>query len=173
MIRTDCSSGGLFKPDDRQMLPSFQTRHDELELYAVLASCFVEYGQGSDLVIDFLRCPAAQGLMNPELVIPRDVEAEFISHLGQPEGNENRSGTFRLHGTNESLDDGDTAILSDGAISPLDFPPLRPCPKGRAVELTAPVGPEDRRLSSGPPVLDVVAMPAYRGKQWERCDNVW
>ena len=130
------------KFDKRKVSAVVKMRDDKLEFHAALASG-LETQAGPFLVRSHLvRRPPCQSLMRPVRVVPREVETEFMPHVGQPQGHEDGACAFGLHGADEPFEDGDAAVLADRAEAQVDLP--APCPafEGRAIELAAPVADE-------------------------------
>ncbi len=73
--------------------------------------------------------------MRATLVVPSCETTELTSELPWPQRNNDSANTLLLDGENEPLDDGDTPLLADGAVSwGLDAFALQPAPKRIAVK---------------------------------------
>jgi len=128
--------------DKRKMSLALEMRDRELEFHAAPASG-LEARAGRLVRLDRLqRRSSSKSLMRAVLVVPREVEREFVPYVGEPQRHEDRASALGLHGADEPLDDGDAAVLADRAEAQVDLP--APCPafQGRAIELAAPVADE-------------------------------
>ena len=75
--------------------------------------------------------------MRPEFVIPHEIESKLIAHVGLSQRDNDFTCAFGFQGANHTLDDGDAAIFSDGAVAGLDFTASAPALEGFAPELRA------------------------------------
>jgi len=86
--------------------------------------------------VDLVWGPAAEGLMRPMLVEPGSVELKLGEHLLDVHGHEGQAANaLGLEGPDEALDDGDGAVLANGAEAGLDLEALAPGLEGVAEEL--------------------------------------
>ncbi len=93
--------------------------------------------------------------MRAMLVIPRDEQSQFVSKSIASYRDQQTPCSLTLHRPDESLNDGDAAVLSNGAISRLDLSATAPDLKSIAPELDTFVadyvfrrGPDDPDRSS-------------------------
>jgi len=136
------ASGCMMQFDKRKMSLALEMRDRELEFHAAPASG-LEARAGRLVRLDRLqRRSSSKSLMRAVLVVPREVEREFVPYVGEPQRHEDRASALGLHGADEPLDDGDAAVLADRAEAQVDSPALRPRSETGAVKLAAPVADE-------------------------------
>ena len=64
--------------------------------------------------------------MRTKTVVPGSVKGELRLHVFEAKGDKDFSRVLVLQGENRSLDDGDTAVLSDGSEPRTDLHPAAP-----------------------------------------------
>jgi hypothetical protein len=93
------------------------------------------FGARLDLAVDLLRGRAFQEIMRPMPVVPVDVEPELASKRVASVGDKQSTRALFLHRSDQSLDDGDAAVLADGAEALPDAPTPAPLPEPLVSEL--------------------------------------
>jgi hypothetical protein len=88
-----------------------------------------------DFAIDLLRDRAFQEIMRPKPVVPVEVERELASKRVVSVGDKQSTRALFLHRSDQSLDDGDAAVLADGAEALPDVPTPAPLSEPLVSEL--------------------------------------
>ena len=142
--------------DDWQVLAALVEVKDELQVDAWLASdLYLRRGArrvtgpvrpgfesrpsagGGNSPVAFIGRPTAQSCVRAAGVVPGGDCIGFRTHLPEVQRNEDTSESLVLQRADESLDDGDAAVLADGAETRLDLASLAPTLEPSAPELLA------------------------------------
>ncbi len=86
-------------------------------------------------MIDLVGRSDLQGRVWAVMVVPAEKQLEFTHHGGALKGNQDEPSALNLHGLDESLQDGDTPVLTDGSEALGDVSRPTPVLSFAAVEL--------------------------------------
>ena len=77
-------------------------------------------------MVDLVGRAAVERHVRAMAVVPAGKSLEFLSHLFASHGDQDDARAERFHREDEPLDDGDAAVLADGAEARLDLASLAP-----------------------------------------------
>src|SRR6266581_4087138 len=104
------------------------------------------------MVVDLVRCRAAESRERPVAVVPGEVKGQFLLHGGEAVRNQNQSSrALVLDGADAALDHGEAAVLADGAELLADTAAATPALELPGGELAALVRDEVPRFHARPP----------------------
>jgi len=164
---------GFFQFNDRQMPAARQVRHSQRD---PLAATPTHWGGRSGtrrasgplspwlepwrsrsrqaLKVDFIWSRRLQTAVRPMAVVPLDEEADLTAECSPIQRHENATQSLPLHGSHQSFDHRDAAVLLDGPEALADATPPAPSPESLVGELRPLVGDEvvrgSARIPDGP-----------------------
>ena len=124
-VSVDASSS-LFEFNDRKMLVPMKPSDDEAKTHRIFASGLEADGTLVNPEEQVHGHASIQSLMGSMVVVPGDVDGEFMADLIQSKGDEDVRHAFFLHGSNEALNDSDASVFPNGTETLTDLPGLGP-----------------------------------------------
>ena len=95
---------------------------------------------GREIEVDLVRSSSLEGTVRTIAVVPLDEQRELTPESRPVIGNDERARAFVFDGSDESLDDRETAIFLDGPEALSDATAAAPAPEAVNRELPAMVG---------------------------------